>query len=113
MRIAIGILLLAVGVSYPIGAVFWLNRRMTRQPVPEPRLMGRILTLNLIFPVCLVLAGIGFLVPRLGDSIELQMGAGLAALVAFALLIQVLIDSWRAGRTAGREPGEPGSQNGG
>ncbi len=113
MRIAIGILLLAAGVSYPVSAVVWLNRRMARQPVPEPRLMGRILTLNLIFPVCLVLAGIGFLVPKLGDSVELQLGAGLAALVALALLIQVLIDNWRAGRAARHEPGGPGSQNGG
>lgn len=111
MRIGLAILLLLAGVSYPIAALVWFNRRLAQQPAPDPRQVGRILSFNLLLPVSLILAGIGFLVPRLGSSLALQLGTGLAAMAALLLLVEILFARWQAGRAA-KQPGRARSSDG-
>ncbi len=90
MRTVLGILLVVIGVAYPMAAVFWLNQRMSRQPAMTSTQVGLALAFNGVLPVSLILAGIGLLVPRLGARTDLQVGTGLAALTAVYLLVRLL-----------------------
>ncbi len=61
MRTCAGILLLLIGLAFPMGMLFWLNGRLSRKPAPRPREIGLLLAFNGVLPVSLILAGLGLL----------------------------------------------------
>ncbi len=101
MRIVAGILVLLVGVSYPVAIMFWLNQRMSRPPGLLPRQVGWILAFNGVFPVTLILLGLGLIVNRLGAAFAFKVVLLFAAAASLILLAGV----WRV-MVAGQRSGE-------
>jgi hypothetical protein len=108
MRTVFGILLLVAGVVYPMAALVWLNRRMSRPPALAPRQVGMILALNGVLPVSLIFWGLGLIVPRLGVMLPVRMVAILASIVAVGLIGALLL-----ARPTADAPVSPAAPDGG
>jgi hypothetical protein len=94
-----GILILIIGVAFPMGMLVWLNGRMRRPPSLQPRQVGMLLALNGILPLGLVLTGLWLIYPPFGASLAFKavlIAAGLAALV-------LLVGLWWIGRAGERK----------
>jgi hypothetical protein len=98
----VGILVLLIGVAFPMGMLVWLNSRMRRKPPLEPRQVGILLALNGILPLGLVLAGLWLVYPPFGASPVIKITI-LAS--GFAVLV-LLVGLWWAGQAA-RRRGDP------
>jgi hypothetical protein len=99
MHSLVGILLLLIGVAFPMGMLVWLNGRMRRPPALQPRQVGMLLALNGILPLGLVLIGFWLIYPPFGASLAFKVvliSTGLAVLVLSAGL-------WWIARTARRK----------
>jgi hypothetical protein len=96
MRVAGGILLLIIGVIYPMAILLWLNARLQRKPAPEPRQVSVILAFNGVFPLVLIGLGIGLLSARIWAMPAFQPALAFVGLTALVLLLM----SWRLGRIA-------------
>jgi hypothetical protein len=94
-----GILLVAIGVFFPMAMLVWLGGRMRRQPPPRPRQVGMWLAFNFVLPVGMVLLGLTLISPRFGASgaVRYAMWAALGA--AAVLLIALRIEAGRSGHT--------------
>ena len=90
MPVVLGILLLLIGVAFPLALLFWLNGRLSRKPPLRPAQVGLLLAFNGVLPVGLILLGLGRLSPRLWASSVLRT-ASLAALIAAAVVLVVLV----------------------
>ena len=97
----IGILVLLIGVAFPMGMLVWLNGRMRRQPSLQPRQVGLLLALNGILPLGLVLAGLWLIYPPFGASLALKVVLASAGLAVLALVIGL----WWTGRPSRRTGG--------
>jgi hypothetical protein len=96
MYTLIGILVLLIGVAFPMGMLVWLNGRMRRQPPLQPRQVGMLLALNGILPLGLVLGGLWLIHPPFGTGMAVK-----AAVIASALAVVILlVGLWWAGRAA-------------
>jgi hypothetical protein len=96
-----GILILLIGVAFPMGMLVWLNGRMRRQPALQPRQVGMILALNGILPLGLVLIGLWLIYPPFGASLTFK-----AVLIASGLAVLVLlVGLWWTGKAARRKGG--------
>ncbi len=104
MRIALGIILLAIGVAYPMAALYWLNLRMGRKPAMTPRQVGLQLALNGILPVSLIFWGLALVLPWLWASPAVRLVAGVTTLASL-----VIIGGQRAERTGAARTGAAGS----
>jgi hypothetical protein len=112
MQVVLGIVLLTLGAGYPIGVLFWLNRRMARQPALTPRQVGLILAFNGILPVAVILGGVACLVPGLWERAEFKAAAG-AAVVAALVLLGLLLAARRSASAATSGRAEGPSADGG
>lgn len=104
MPIIAGILLVVVGVVFPMAMLVWLGGRMRRRPPPRPRQVGLWLAFNFVLPVGLVLLGISVISPQFGANpvIRIAMWAALGA--AGVLLIALAIDAALARGARGSLP---------
>jgi len=105
MRVVVGILLLLVGVGFPMGMLVWLNSRMRRQPHPGARQVGIILALNGVLPVGLILVGLGLMSPRFGSTAGVRVALAACA-VAVVVLLLGLRWTGRAAKRAGDSDGQ-------
>jgi hypothetical protein len=100
MPVVVGILLLLVSLSFPMGMLVWLNSRMRRQPHLDARQVGILLALNGILPVGLILVGLGLMSPRFGSTAGVRVAV---AACAFAVVVLLVGLCWtgRAAKRAG------------
>jgi hypothetical protein len=96
-----GILILIIGVAFPMGMLVWLNGRMRRPPSLQPRQVGMLLALNGILPLGLVLTGLWLINPPLGASLVFKTVLLACGLAVLALLVGL----WWVRRPAGRKGG--------
>ena len=97
MRILAGILLLIIGVIFPMAMLFRMNSVLSRKPAPQPSRVGMLLALNGVLPVALVTSGLAMLSARMAESPALRVVVIATWLTSVALLI-ILIIGGRAGR---------------
>ena len=102
MHTLTGIVVLLVGIAFPMGMLVWMNGRMRRQPALQPRQVGMILALNGILPIGLVLIGLWLLSPPFGASPAVRVAIITSGLAVTALLVGL----WWSGRAAKRRGGE-------
>ena len=100
MRTLAGILLLIIGVIFPMAMLFQMNNVLSRKPAPRPSQVGMLLALNGVLPVALIISGLMLLSDRFAASPALR-AALIATWVASAALLIVLV----IGRGAGAEKG--------
>ena len=100
MRTLAGILLLIVGVIFPMAMLFRMNSMLSRKPAPTPGRVGMLLALNGVLPVALIISGLMLLAARFAASPALR-AALIATWVASAALLLVLLISRGAGREKG------------
>ncbi len=86
MHTLLGIIVLLVGVAFPMGMLLWLNRRLKRQPALAPNRVGMLLALNGILPLGLVLVGLWLISPPFGASTAFK-----AAIIAAGAAVMVLL----------------------
>ena len=102
MHTLTGILVLLIGIAFPMGMLVWLNGRMRRQPTLQSRQVGMLLALNGILPLGLVLAGLWLISPPFGASPAVRVAIIATVLAVLALLIGL----WWTGRAPRRTGGE-------
>ena len=102
MSTLIGILVLLIGVAFPMGTLVWLNGRMRRPPVLLPRQVGMLLALNGILPLVLILTGLWLLHPPFDASLAFK-----AVLIAGGIaVLGLLVGLWWVSRKV-RRKGDP------
>lgn len=104
MRTLAGILLLVIGVIFPMAMLFRMNSVLSRKPAPRPSRVGMLLALNGVLPVALVISGLMLISVHFSASPVLRVAALAAWLAAVALVI-VLVIGKGAGRVKGGEGG--------
>jgi hypothetical protein len=97
VRTLAGILLLIIGVIFPMAMLFWMNRVLSRKPAPQPSQVGMLLALNGVLPVALVTTGLAMLSARMAGSPALRVVVIATWLTSVALVI-ILVIGGRAGR---------------
>jgi len=100
VRTLAGILLLIIGVIFPMAMLFRMNSVLSRKPAPRPSRVGMLLALNGVLPLALIISGLMLLSDRFAASPALRAALIATWLASAALLIAVVI-----GRGAGREKG--------
>ena len=100
MRTLAGILLLIIGVIFPMAMLFQMNSVLSRKPAPRPSRVGMLLALNGVLPVALIISGLMLLSDRFAASPALRAALIATWMASAALLIVVVI-----GRGAGGEKG--------
>ena len=103
MRTVAGILLLMIGIIFPMGMLAWLSHRFNRRPQPSPRQVGLVLALNGLLPLALVLVGLGLMMPQLGEATWLRVTAAAAGLGVLGVL--AALASGGRGKPAGGDHG--------
>ncbi len=104
MRIVAGILLLVIGIVFPMGMLAWLSSRFNRRPRPPARQVGLVLALNGFLPLALVLLGLGLMMPQLWEAIWLRAAVAAAGLGALGALVALAI-AGRGGSAGGEHGG--------
>jgi len=97
VRTLAGILLLIIGVIFPMAMLFWMNSVLSRKPAPQPSRVGMLLALNGVLPVALVTTGLAMLSARMAGAPALQVVVLATWLTSVALVI-ILVIGGRAGR---------------
>ncbi|MCX7707348.1 MAG: hypothetical protein N2204_05015 [Anaerolineae bacterium] len=87
MRVVAGILLLVIGIIFPMGMLAWLSSRFNRRPRPPAAQVGLLLALNGLLPLALVLAGLGLMTPQLWEAAWLRAAVSAAGLGALGALV--------------------------
>jgi hypothetical protein len=100
-----GILILIIGVAFPMVMLVWLNSRMRRQPGLQPRQVGMLLALNGILPLGLVLTGLWLIHPPFGASLVFKTVLLACGLAVLALLVGLWWTRRAAGRVGGSNAG--------
>ena len=100
MKTLAGILLLIIGVIFPMVMLFQMNSVLSRKPAPRPSRVGMLLALNGVLPLALIISGLMLLSDRFAASPALR-AALIATWAASAVLLIVLV----IGRGAGAEKG--------
>jgi len=100
VRTLAGILLLIIGVIFPMAMLFRMNSVLSRKPAPRPSRVGMLLALNGVLPVALIISGLMLLSDRFETSPALR-AALVATWVASGVLLLILL----IGRGAGRKKG--------
>ena len=108
MRVVAGILVLMIGVIYPIAVLLWLNARLRRQPALGPQQLGSVLAFNGVLPIALIGLGLGLLSPRVWAIPSFQPALALVGLAALLLLLV----SWRMGAMAASAQAQQADQRG-
>jgi hypothetical protein len=100
VRALAGIVLLIIGVIFPMAMLFQMNNVLSRKPAPRPSQVGMLLALNGVLPVALIISGLMLLSDRFAASPALRAALIATWIASAALLIAVVI-----GRGAGAEKG--------
>jgi hypothetical protein len=100
VRTLAGILLLIIGVIFPMTMLLRMNSMLSRKPAPRPGRVGMLLALNGMLPVALIISGLMLISARFSASPALR-AALIATWVASLVLLIVLV----IGRGAGGEKG--------
>jgi hypothetical protein len=100
-----GVLLLIIGVIFPMAMLFRMNSVLSRKPAPQPSRVGMLLALNGVLPVALVVSGLMLLSAHFAASPALR-AVMIATWLASAALLVVLLISRGAGRE--KEGGDGG-----
>ncbi len=87
MRVIAGILLLIIGIIFPMGMLAWLSSRFNRRPRPPAAQVGLLLALNGLLPLAVVLAGLGLMMPHLWEATWLRVAMSAAGLGAAGVLM--------------------------
>jgi hypothetical protein len=95
-----GILLLIIGMIFPMAMLFQMNSVLRRKPAPRTSQVGMLLALNGVLPVALIISGLMLLADRFAVSPALR-AALIATWAASGALLVVLL----GGRGAGRKKG--------
>lgn len=95
MRIFLAVLLLGLGVIWPMASLLWLSARLSRTPPLSSRQSGLIIAVNGVFPISLVLSAFGLLLPGLRESLTFKG----ALLVAWVTALALFVGVWRTGAT--------------
>lgn len=96
MKTVAAILLLVVGVAWPLGWLLWLAGRLNRQPPMTPRLLGLLLALNFVVPISLILTALRLLLEPLRVSPVFRG----VLLIAWAAVPVLAISAWLATKAA-------------
>lgn len=99
-----GILLLIIGVVFPMAMLFRINSVLSRKPAPRPSRVGMLLALNGVLPVALIISGLMLLSDRFAVAPALR-AAMIATWLASLVLIIGLLVSRDAGRVKGGDDG--------
>jgi len=91
VRILAGILLLIIGVIFPMAMLFWMNSVLSHKPAPQPSRVGMLLTLNGVLPVALVTTGLAMLSADMAASPALRVVIIATWLTSVALIIVLII----------------------
>ena len=75
MRTLAGILLLIIGVIFPMAMLFQMNSVLSRKPAPRPSRVGMLLALNGVLPVALIISGLMLLSDRFCGITGVARGA--------------------------------------
>jgi hypothetical protein len=100
VRTLAGILLLIIGVIFPMAMLFQMNSVLSRKPAPRPSRVGMLLALNGVLPLAMIISGLMLLSDRFAASPALRAALIATWVASAALLIAVVI-----GRGAGAEKG--------
>jgi hypothetical protein len=100
VRTLAGILLLIVGVIFPMAMLFRMNSVLSRKPAPRPSRVGMLLALNGVLPVALIISGLMLLSARFSAAPALR-AAMIATWVASLALLIILVIGKGAGRRKG------------
>lgn len=100
VRTLAGIIAVSLGAVLPIATLVWLNGRLRRKPILQPRQVGIILALNGIVPVTFVALGLGMLSARVWNTLTFRVVIAVFVLASLALAAAL----WRLGGTASRAP---------
>ena len=100
MRTLAGILLLIIGVIFPMAMLFQMNSVLSRKPAPRPGRVGMLLALNGVLPVALIISGLMLLSARFSAAPALR-AAMIATWVASLALLIILVIGKGAGRRKG------------
>jgi hypothetical protein len=103
VRTLAGILLLIIGVIFPMAMLFQMNSVLSRKPAPRPSRVGMLLALNGVLPVALIISGLMLLSDRFAASPALRAALIATWLASAALLIAVVL-----GRGAEKGGGDGG-----
>jgi hypothetical protein len=95
LRILLAVLLLGLGVIWPMVSLLWLSARLNRTPPLSSRRAGFIIAVNGVFPMSLVLSAFGLLLPDLRASLAYKG----VLLVAWATTLVLFAGLWWAGAT--------------
>jgi hypothetical protein len=104
VRTLAGILLLVIGVIFPVAMLFRMNSVLSRKPAPRPSRVGMLLALNGVLPVALVISGLMLISVHFSTSPVLRVAAIATWLASVALVIALVIGSG-AGRVKGGDGG--------
>ncbi|PKO23308.1 MAG: hypothetical protein CVU38_04660 [Chloroflexi bacterium HGW-Chloroflexi-1] len=105
MRVVAGVLLMVVGVSFPLGLLFWLNERMKRTPALGSRQVGLILAFNGVLPVSLIALGLGLISATAWDALAFRLVWLWSSLAAVVLLVALWLTGLATRRTGGEDDG--------
>ena len=105
MRTLAGILLLIIGVIFPMAMLFQMNSVLSRKPAPRPSRVGMLLALNGVLPVALVLSGLMLLSARFSASPALRAAMIATWVTSAALLIVLVIGRGGGGGKGGDDAG--------
>jgi hypothetical protein len=100
VRTLAGILLLIIGVIFPMAMLFQMNSVLSRKPAPRPSRVGMLLALNGVLPVALIISGLMLLSDRFSAAPALR-AAMIATWVASLALLIILVIGKGAGRRKG------------
>ena len=90
MRTVAAILLLVLGVIWPLASLLWLSGRLNRQPALSPRRLGLIIAVTGVFPISLVLMAFGLLLPQFQESPVFKV----VVLVSWVATVALFIGLW-------------------
>jgi uncharacterized membrane protein (GlpM family) len=100
-----GILLLIIGVIFPMAMLFQMNSVLSRKPAPRPSRVGMLLALNGVLPVALIISGLMLLSDRFATSAALRAALIATWVASAALLIVVVIGRGTGGEKGGGDGG--------
>jgi hypothetical protein len=100
-----GILLLCLGVIFPMAMLFQMNRVLSRKPAPRPSRVGMLLALNGVLPVALIISGLMLLSTSFSASPALRVALIATWVASLALLIALSIGKGAGGEKGGGDGG--------
>jgi hypothetical protein len=105
VRTLAGILLLVIGVIFPMAMLFRMNSVLSRKPAPRPSRVGMLLALNGVLPVALVISGLMLISVHFSASSALRVAAIATWLVSVALFIALVIGRGASQKRGGGDGG--------